>query len=224
MYIYRFILYSNTYVICVYIYIVFMHVGDYSIVTKLGRLDSYSTSEGWTLVFVFLVEKSDDGVRRREREKRFPSPPRLQFSVTSFSRGWNNYREFLDERIAGFRKKRNETRRNGTRFRVASVHNSYESFEAFRGLKKKIFIYRVSLPKFFPKFFEFFISPREEIRITTTDERKRCHEEKEIIIKKRAWQRDNRYDYRRSVIDARDSRRDNSRKRACVCVCVLSRF
>lgn len=140
----------------IYIYIVFMHVGDYSIVTKLGRLDSYSTSEGWALVFVFLVEKSDDGVRRREREKRFPSPPRLQFSVSSFSRGWNNYREFLDERIAGFRKKRNETRRNGTRsFRVASVHSSYESFEAFRGLKKRYLYIVFPFPNFSQNFSNF---------------------------------------------------------------------
>lgn len=50
---------------CVYIYIVFMDVGDYSshkvrqtrFVFDIGRLN---------LVYVFFVEKSDDGVRRRE--------------------------------------------------------------------------------------------------------------------------------------------------------------
>lgn len=154
MYIYRFILYSNTYVICVYIYIVFMHVGDYSIVTKLGRLDSYSTSEGWTLVFVFLVEKSDDGVRRRERERSG------SLLLPVYNSRFRRFREveiiFLDERIAGFRKKRNETRRNGTRsFRVASVHNSYESFEAFRGLKKRYLYIVFPFPNFSQNFSNF---------------------------------------------------------------------
>lgn len=141
----------------IYIYIVFMHVGDYSIVTKLGRLDSYSTSEGWTLVFVFLVEKSDDGVRRRERERSGSLLlPVYNSRLRRFSRGWNNYREFLDERIAGFRKKRNETRRNGTRsFRVASVHNSYESFEAFRGLKKRYLYIVFPFPNFSQNFSNF---------------------------------------------------------------------
>lgn len=141
----------------IYIYIVFMHVGDYSIVTKLGRLDSYSTSEGWTLVFVFLVEKSDDGVRRRERERSGSLLlPVYNSRLRRFSRGWNNYREFLDERIAGFRKKRNETRRNGTRsFRVASVHSSYESFEAFRGLKKRYLYIVFPFPNFSQNFSNF---------------------------------------------------------------------
>lgn len=147
-------LYVSVYI---YIYIVFMHVGDYSIVTKLGRLDSYSTSEGWTLVFVFLVEKSDDGVRRRERERSGSLLlPVYNSRLRRFSRGWNNYREFLDERIAGFRKKRNETRRNGTRsFRVASVHNSYESFEAFRGLKKRYLYIVFPFPNFSQNFSNF---------------------------------------------------------------------
>lgn len=59
--------------VCIYIYIVFMYVGDYSshkvrqtrFVLDIGRLN---------LVFVFFVEKSDDGVRRREGNISFSFP------------------------------------------------------------------------------------------------------------------------------------------------------